>query len=340
MKEKNNFKEREKELIQAMKEFNNYNIKKCSVEEYSEALVDYESAIQVYYRDLGKKEKSAHLMKNLYQKMTNEKFIKAFKKAMKKEQFEKPYWFAPVIHGFMLQYVSNQDKDQEILDEYVELFDKILKKRIKKFNKETGITSPLIAKELLALVPEEDYTSNVPFRKAYHTQRVLTKLYALVNKESYLTEFDLDSTSQIGDIFGVLFGEEENINTAINILLEKKEYLQNLNKTQQKMWNLITSWALEVLEEQDKKTIKKAIKYYLGKRMEDDEKNKDRSRRIGLTSISPELYPTIVEVVENIKAKDEKKKEKYIKELSKGKKKKNIDVDEELKKVKWKSFYL
>lgn len=347
MKEKNNFKQKEKDLIQAMKEFMNHNTKKMNVEDYRELLNNYESAIQVYYRDLGKKEKSAFLVKEFYKRMTNEAFIKAFKKNLKKETFEKPYWFAPVVYGFIANAITSQNVSQEIIDEYTDIYDKILKKRIKKFSKETGIETPNIAKELLALVPEEDYMiseqdseSSNKFRQAYYTQRVLTKLYALVKKDSYTNSFDLDSTSQLNSIFTILFGEDQLLNTAINVLLEKKEYIQSLDKTQQKMWNLITNWALETIEEKDKKTIKKALKYYLDKRKEDDERNRDKSRRIGLSSVSEDLYPTIMQAVNEIKEKDKEKKEKYIKKISKGKKKKDINVEEELKKVKWRTYYL
>jgi hypothetical protein len=116
---------------------------------------------------------------------------------------------------------------------------------------------------------------------------MLRKIYILTGEK----ELNLDSTKKIRGLFQKLFGKKLIDVVAVNVLLEKKEYMKNFNENQTAVWNMLTDFALDVIEKQDKEHIVELVEYYCNRRKSDSERNRDSARRISLNNIDVEKYP-------------------------------------------------
>ena len=66
--------------------------------------------------------------------------------------------------------------------------------------------------------------------------------------------------------------------------------MKNFNENQTAVWNMLTDFALEVIENQDKEHIVELVEYYCSRRKSDAERNRDSARRISLNHVDAEKY--------------------------------------------------
>ena len=293
-----------------MKEFiKELKLKKVKPTELAYEIVDVQGDLIRWFINDAHKAKSADTVNMLYSKMANEKFAKALKKIIKNK--DDAYGnldcgFAVIIANFLEKFHKDENMTDEIFETYTDVIDKLLKGRVKDVNKKLNLDTDVI-KELLVIVPDVGYISNDKFVGIY-SQKMLRKLYIMsAEKQIGLTE-----TEQVEKLFKKLFGKKLLDLIAINILLEKKEYLKNFNEQQTAIWNLMTSFALEYIESEDKDHIIELLEYYCSRRKRDADNNKDGARRINLSSVPESDYPRMAKAISKFTKKGKESLVKYL----------------------------
>ena len=264
-----------------------------------------------FYIKHGFRMKNADIINNLYNKMMNPKFVKALKKVAKNGSDEGKYagldtGFVVIINGFIEKNHKNEAMTEEILSEYTDLINKILKSRIKDISKTVGISNDIV-KELLVIVPNKECISNER-AVGFYCQKLLRKMYIIAAEN----DLGITDTKTIKKIFGKLFGKKLLDLIAVYMLLEKKEYMKNFNENQITLWNLITDFALEYINKQDKEHIIELIEYYCGRRKSDAERNRDSARRISMAHIDAERYPALAKSISKFSKKGKESLVKFL----------------------------
>ena len=264
--------------------------KKMSVTDLAYAIDDNQKNLVDFYVKHGFKMKNADTINELYSKMLNPKFAKALKKVAKDGNEETPwtgldYGFIMIINGFIERNHKNEAMTEDLLATYTNIVNKVLKSKINTISKKVGIDKDIV-KELLVVVPDKAYVNNER-ALAFYCQKMLRKMYIIAAER----DLGLTDTDKVKDLFKKIFGKKLLDIIAVNMLLEKKEFMKNFNENQTMLWNLITEFALETFERQNKGHITELIEYYCDRRKSDAERNRDAARRISLNHIDAEKYP-------------------------------------------------
>jgi len=245
-------------------------------------------------------------VKLLFDKMEDPKekmaltLLKLLKRS-KEEEREVNLGIVSVIGDFLEKRSSKLDQD--LIDMYADIVDKILKPRVKKVSKDLGLNKDLI-KELLVIVPDKEYISSAKYVGIY-VNKILRKLYYMSHDPE--SDTGITSTKMLIKLFKTMFEKDILPDIAINILLERKEAMRNFNDKQLTIWNLLTDSALIILNKLEKDELFKYIENYIERRARDAEKGYDNARRIQLTQL-PENYEKISKVVNKLSGKERNKK--------------------------------
>lgn len=277
--------------------------KKMDVSDLAYMIDENQKDLVDFYVKHGFKMKNAETINMLYEKMLNPKFVKALKKVAKNGEEGSwtglDYGFIMIINGFIEKCHNNEKMTDELLTKYTDIINKVLEFKIKKISKTVDIDKDVV-KELLVVVPDKACVNNER-AVGFYTAKMLRKMYIIAAQK----DLGLDDTKKIKNLFKKLFGKKLIDVVAVNVLLEKKEYMKNFNENQTTMWNLITDFALEVIENQDKEHIVELVEYYCNRRKSDFERNRDSARRISLNNIDSEKYPKLAKRISKF-AKDGK----------------------------------
>jgi hypothetical protein len=271
--------------------------KDLSKDERSDILYEAIPDMISFYIKKGHKEPD--VVSDLFDKMENEKFSKTLMRILKQDDTTPiEYGLAVIINDFIEK--RHEKLDEELVSTFSEIIDKILKSRIKEVSKKLDLSKDFI-KELLVIVPDKDCISDNRFVGIY-VQRILRKLYILALNDN----IEITETKQLKKLFKTLFDQELLNDIAINILLERKDYIKNFNENQMSLWNLITTFALEQLESiKKKKDIREILKEkYISRREFDHSKGRDNARRIQLSQVNQEEYPHLFEAIEDLSEKE------------------------------------
>lgn len=277
---------------------NNLKLKKMKTEELAYLIDENQKDLIDFYVKHGFKMKNADTINELYNKMLNPKFAKAIKKIAKSEG-GLDSGFIIIINGFIEKNHKNEAMTEELLTDYTKVINKVLKSSIKKISESVGIDKD-VAKELLVIVPNKDYITSER-ATGFYCQKMLRKLYIIAAEK----DLGLTKTKKVKELFQKLFGKKLLDLVAINMLLEKKEYMKGFNENQTAVWNMITDFALEYINDQDKDHITELVEYYCDRRKNDSERNRDSARRISLNHIDEERYPVLAKRIKKF-AKDGK----------------------------------
>lgn len=275
-----------------MKNFiTNLKPKKMEVSDLAYMIDENQKDLIDFYVKHGFKMKNAETINMLYEKMLNPKFAKALKKVAKNGEDNSwtglDYGFIMIINGFIEKNHKNEAMTDELLASYTNIINKILKTKINKIAKAVDIDKDIV-KELLVIVPDKACVNNER-AVGFYTAKMLRKMYIIAAEK----DLGLNDTDKIKKLFQKLFGKKLIDVVAVNMLLEKKEYMKSFNESQTAVWNMITELALETIENQDKAHIVELIEYYCNRRKSDFERNRDSARRISLNHIDVEKYPKL-----------------------------------------------
>ena len=283
-----------------LKSWTDKNLKKMDKDDVTYLLYDNIPSIVSFYIKKGHQDQES--VKTLFDRMEGKKFSKTLLRILKTQK-ETPVelGMAVIVSDFLER--RHEKVDQEIIDAFGTVVNKILKKRLKKVSEKTGL-DPEVVRELLVVVPDKDVISDKKFVGIY-VNKITRKLYAMA-KES--DDPIIADSKGVKKLFKQIFGEDMLNSIAINLLLERKEFIKSFNEKQQAVWNLLSTYALDSLESNKKKDIKELLGYYISRRLKDSEKNRDGARRIQISQIAKDSYPKITSVVEELSEKDKFKK--------------------------------
>ena len=272
--------------------------KKMSGEELFDLFNNNQKEIVDFVIKDAHRKKHAEVANEFYVKLNNKKVAKALKKIAKSE-YGLDCGFAVVISNMFEKIHGMQDvqMDDEVKEIYIDIINKVLKSRIKEVNKKLQLDTEVI-KELLIITPDVGYISDEKF-VSFYSQRMLRKLYMLANSNDH--EVGLTETKQVKQLFKKLFGKKLLDVIALHILLEKKEFVKGFNEKQTALWNLMTKFALETLEDLNKDEIVERLEYYCVLRKKAESNGRDGARRIQIAEINSEEYPKIAKAVKSLK---------------------------------------
>lgn len=286
-----------------MKDFLSYcKPKKMSVEDLAELIYEYQQdIIKGYIKKAHDIQFTKTTLNELFNRMANPKFAKAINFLLKKKNkdvYNVDCGLSVVIGAFIERKHNNEEVTEELIETYLDIINKLLKPRVKEVEKKCPLNKTIIT-DLLVVAPSREYISNEKFVGVY-SQKMLKKLYAL-SKEA-----DLGLTAKdVSKMFKAILGKDLLDVIAVNVLLEKKDFIKGLNEQQQAVWNIMTDFALSVIEKEDKKHVVELLEYYVERRINDSKRNKDAQRRIQIASVVEEDYPKITKAVKKL-SKDTK----------------------------------
>lgn len=280
-------------------------------EEIAYAIMDFQKDVIFTYI------KSLHMQRfnepkqKLFKRLNTSRVAKAFKYVLKKEDVYSDgldIGWGVIFADFINASVSNEESEcnDEAVAIYGDLITKILKGRIKEIGKKADIPDEAIL-ELLVVAPGIDYISNPKFIGTYINQ-IMNRMFVLVENKGVV----IDSVDTVKELFKGIFGKEPLSAIGISILLARKESEKGLSKKQKALWQLLTDFALYIVNKR-KKEIEEALTFYCSRRYGDERNDRDSERRVVLSSYlkdKQELYPNLYEVVMEMK-----ENERYMKYL-------------------------
>lgn len=218
-------------------------------------------------------------------------------------EIENMEFFPIILHEIIADILKfneeHKDKPEEMVekpDELFELYELILKKRIKKAKKK-GIPEDLIF-DLLGIMPCKEAAEYSGFFRA---KAIFDILYAYAETQPVA----------FATVIEFLFSEDDYRYVIGYALQERRDKYKTFGELQKKLFNDINEWVFPRLEERDKKDIKDILENYIGVRKRDAAQGKDSNRRYYISSLPETLYPHIVKAVEQIKNSDSEA-EKYL----------------------------
>jgi hypothetical protein len=296
-----------------MEQWTKKNLKRMEKEDITGLLYDLLPDLVSYYIRKGHHTENRELVETLFAKMvaTEPDFLKHLKRVVKADDFSPVNPSVATIISDLLAYAVRKDSENlrndenaqpfmsdEMKETYKKLIGKILGKRVDKLSKKLGLSNDYIS-ELLVVVPDPDVVGDAKYLGNY-VFRILRKMYALA-KEG---DTPISDTKTIRKLFKGIFGEDMLNYVAVNVLLERKDNISRFNNQQIELWNLVTEFALDQIESNDKEEVRNLITYFVERREKDADKGRDFARRIPLTSIADDVYTKIAKAVSKVSEKE------------------------------------
>lgn len=177
-----------------------------------------------------------------------------------------------------------------------ELSSIILKKKIKKCVKK-GIDES-VAFDCLSIIPTSSALKYSPF---YRVKTLFSILY------THGKDKNIDFEKVISNVVDADY-HDIIIQFAIQ---ERKEKYSSFNESQKALFNAITDWVFNTLEDFDKNDIKSILKKYITIRKNDASQGKDGNRRYFIKSLPESVYPNTSKVIAKI-IEEDPENEKYL----------------------------
>ena len=250
------------------------------------------------------------------QKLSNPKFAEklgdALKVMEKNGSLDKD---GPIIGAMMFELMlNNRNKIKgELEDTYIEMIDDLLKPRVSELAdkmKKRHRPSKTILREIAIVLPTDDII-DVDKNLFSVVAMINEKLYAQADewfkkgKDEDLSEEVSFTTKGIYKLFDALYGEENLTKVAIGCLLEKRDKCNKIsNKSGKELWNTITTFALETLNEvEDIRELDRLLGSYTYTRYLEFET--DSGRRVILRDVDDEEYSQLAKAIRKL-SKDER----------------------------------
>lgn len=284
-----------------------YDSKKDLRKAYYAQIIDLIPSAIVLIIKYGHIEAVKETKENIYEKITDPKFVKYLRKEIKAgSEFDNMILLPTIIYDIVgeahkaVEAAKAEDPDTETtfdVDDLVQVSRDILKKKIKKLTK-AGVDEA-VAFDVLSVIPD---TKILAKSQKYHIRRFFTVLY----EHAKTKEIKFDK------IMKEVFKNGDYINSVITFaLLERKEKIANFTDSQKKLFNDITEYCFSTMEEMKKDEIYDILKSYTDVRKRDESQGKDTNRRYYISSLPESDYPRILKTVERLCARDENLKKYF-----------------------------
>lgn len=212
--------------------------------------------------------------------------------------------FLPIILSEIIKEILKYNEAQEAgdaetsdvvqgPDDLYELMNTILKKRLKKAEKK-GLPSAL-AFDALTVMPVKEAAQYSAF---FRVKGLFDIMYAYAAQD----------VVPFGLLMKFLFDKADYKYVIGYALQERKDKYKTFNETQKKLFNDITSWCFNELEEMDRDDVRKVLTDYIKVRKRDAANGKDGNRRYYISSLPNTDYPTIMKVVAELLRTEENRK--------------------------------
>lgn len=271
-----------------------YDSKKELTNAYYAQYLDYMPEVIKLLVNYGHLNDVKETKEKIYEKITDEKFVKYLKKVIKNdESFDNMELLPNVIYEIIL--ISNKQAEEENKEnpdqtvsydfsDLVEVSRLILKKKIKKMEK-LGIDDA-VAFDTLSVIP----TTTILKKSQYFRIR---QLFNVIYGHAKDKEIKFDKLIKV-----ILKDDKDYISSIIAFaLLERKEKIVNFTDTQKRLFNDITEWCFTSMEDMKSKDIQRILQAYVDSRKKDEAQNKDTNRRYYISSLPSTDYPNIINVV-------------------------------------------
>lgn len=242
----------------------------------------------------------------IFSKLSDESFVKFLKKLIKDGEKIDNIKLLPIV---IKEIVAAADKynteelaknpNAAIVDvtDLVELSQLIMKKKLKKFEKE-GVDAAL-AFDALSVIPKDDALTS---SQNYRIHMLMDTLY----------DHAKSKTVPFATIMDILVGEEFYPLFTVFALLERKEKFGTLTDAQKVLYLDISNWVFNVMEKElSKDQLQEVVNTYIRSRRRDESQNKDGNRRYALSTLSETDYPRISSFIKKLIANDDTLK-KYL----------------------------
>lgn len=261
------------------------NLKKMGKVERADFVYDVIPSVIQFYVKKGFRQDAKQTVEEIFNIMEDPKFLKTLKYIAKhKEDYTLDLGLATLINGFLGKRIGNLD--EEMVSDYTKLICKILKPRVKQITKKVNISDELL-REFLVITPDPELVSDKKVVSIY-SDRMLNKIYSLAADE--VIELDPKTLKKL---FKQIFGEEALTKIAVGALLQRKDTINKFtNEGQLKLWNNVTTFALNTLEKADKEELRERLVFYYKTCEKAKQRGGNVARRTELTTLG-EDYPSI-----------------------------------------------
>ena len=286
---------------------------------YNEYLLERLPSVISTFVWYGNKPAVAEAKNDVLTNLCSEDFIKMLRKCIKDECSIKNIEILPALIYNIILDVNRAAKSNAVdieasevpqVADIVEISAMILKDKIKKLIKKGGC-SAAAAFDAASVIPDASILKRSPY---YHLRRLMTTLYDHAA--------DADANINFGKVVKILCVDDNKDEkdddrefSAIYMmaLLEKKQTLNKFTSDKQRdLFNQITSWVFQEIEEMSKENIKKFLESYVISRRNDDKTNRDENRRYRLIDVPAETYPKIAKAVTKLIENDEQNKKYFM----------------------------
>ena len=243
----------------------------------------------------------------IFNKLADKGYVKYLKKAIKSGDKIPNIKMLPIVikeiivetEKYNAEELARDPNSTAIADvsDLIELSQVILKKKLKKFEKE-GV-DPAIAFDVLSVIPKD---SALESSQNYRIHMFMDTIY----------EHAKSKTVPFANIMKVIVGEEFYPMFTVFALLERKEKFGTLTDAQKTLYLDISNWVFNIMEKElSKEQLTAVMDNYIRARKRDESQNKDGNRRYVLSTLSETDYPRITAFINKLIANDDTLK-KYL----------------------------
>lgn len=235
----------------------------------------------------------------IFENLSDEGYVKFLKKALKNEEKIENIKLLPIIIKEIVTAANKYNTEAlaanpnaEVIDvtDIVELSQLILKKKLKKFEKE-GVDLAL-ALDILSVIPKDEI---LKISQNYRIRMVMDVLYEHAKTKSvpFATIMDILVDTEYYPLFAAF------------ALLERKEKFGTLTDAQKTLYLDISNWVFNTMEKEfSKEQVTQVIDTYIKSRRHDESQNRDGNRRYALNTLSETDYPRIASLIKKMIAND------------------------------------
>lgn len=189
---------------------------------------------------------------------------------------------------------TNPEAQKYDASDIVSLIRMINRKKLKKLVQKDGIDED-VAFDALCVIPHPSVVRGPGHM--FRLKQLFMVLYEHAKKEG-AAPIDFDK------LIARLVDKESYRKVIAFALLERKDRYVNYTEAQKELYNKITVWCVNTLEEMDNDDIYQILNQYVSTRKADKAKGQDSARRYFLSSLPESDYPSIHKIMERMKVSD------------------------------------
>lgn len=252
---------------------------------------------------LFKRMKERDNLEKVYEIFETKIFIKTLKKVVKDavDDYCPNEAFVLMIDDFIKFEVNKGGDNQELLLQYTDIVNKLLKNRIKVLVKSTALPETLCMRILVG-APNQSFVKDARYIGRY-VSSVEKEIFDWVKDENNECKFNEKTVKKIMKCVFDLDSFKKEI--LLSIATDRKAILNNASDQQKEIWNYFTMYLLKELNSMDKEDIIDFLDKYIKFRKRDEDNGKDTARRIIFSHLLEDDYKSIVKAVNKMIKKDE-----------------------------------